>query len=142
MNKQDRFHKDIYFPDSWEESFDAFKEGIYANGPLTFSAHGVYKLVDYVGEYGKYILKFLQNLLVAGPIEKENVFEFYTQHKSTEIIKMCLRYNIPNFPTDCVLVISNTCVIITIYMVDKDKTHQFLNKNLYIRKRGKNVSGT
>lgn len=141
MKKQDRFHKNVYFPEWWEESFATFKEGIYANGPLTFSAHGVIdKLIPYVGKYGTFVAEFLQKLLVSGPIEKDGLFEFYTDHKNTEIIKACLRYSIPNYPVDMVLVISNTCVIITVYMVDKDKTHQFLNKNLYVRKRGKNVS--
>lgn len=128
-----RYHKDLLFPSFLEESFKVFYEKVYETGPLTFSAHSVYKLFEYVKEYGTFFLKKVDIILKAGPLERENLFEFYAD-KSGNIIKACFRYSIENLPIDIVFVVAENATIITVYTTDKGDSHEFLNKNLYVRK--------
>jgi hypothetical protein len=128
-----RYHKQVLLPSWFDDAFEEYKSCVYKTGPLAFSAHSVYKLVDYISEYGRAFLRKLEEILVAGAIQKELAFEFYAD-KDNIVQKMCFRYTLENSPVDIILVIARDCTIITIYTTEVGNMHDSINKKAYVRK--------
>lgn len=125
-----RFHRDIFFPGSYDSSMKTFVEEIMALGPLTFSLHSVEKIADYFFEYGKNFLQYLVKTVRRNSLDPEKVFEFYSG-KDGKITKACFRYTFDEFPVDIIMVVSANGVVITMYISNKGDNHATLNKNLY-----------
>ena len=126
----DRFHKDIFFPSSYESSMKTFVEEIVALGPLTFSRHAIEKVVDYTFEYGKNFFQQFIKTVSRNSLDPEKVFEYYAA-KTGKITKACFRYTFDEYPVDIIMVISANGVVITMYVANKNDNHSTLNKNLY-----------
>lgn len=131
-----RYHRDIIFPDNFDEIFKEFHETIYATGPLVFSMHSVTRLFEYSDKHGKLFLDGVFDILRAGALEKEKLFELYTG-KDGLIQKACFRYALGFAPLDVVLVISRTCVIITVMAVDRENKKETIDRRLYVKKEKK-----
>lgn len=130
--KLNRYHQDIYFPELFNESIEEFISGIIETGPMTFSLHSVDKLIISVNEYGMYLWKNFINIVRNNLLNKKNVFEYYTD-KENNIKKACFRYAIKNLPIDLIIVVSDAGVIITVFPINSNDTHNTLNKNLYTK---------
>lgn len=126
----DRFHRDIYFPSTFDTSIKLFMDEIVALGPLTFSLHSIEKIVDYSFEYGKNFFQFLVKAVRRDSLNPEKVFEYYSS-KNGKVTKACLRYTFEEFPVDIVMVVSANGVVITMYISNKGDNHATLNKKLY-----------
>jgi hypothetical protein len=73
------------------------------------------------------VLRFIKDLT----LRAEQVFEFYADDKSQDIIKVCYRINWLK-DLDIILVIGEDKQIITIYINSNSDNHETLKKELYI----------
>lgn len=128
-----RYHKDIFFPVWYETSLENFIGKISESGPISFSYHSVGKMISYVGEYGTVLWKKFSKIITNNVLDKQKIFEFYSD-ANTEVKKACFRYPIENLPVDLIMVISDTGVVITVYLTNREDNHESMNRNLYDRK--------
>jgi|SRR5688572_7948887 len=125
-----RYHREIYFPNSFDSSMKQFVEEILTDGPLTFSLHAAEKIVEYSHEYGKKFFQYLVKIVRSNSLDPDKVFEYYSG-KDGKITKVCFRYSFDESPVDIVMVVSASGVVITIYISNKGDNHSTLNKKLY-----------
>lgn len=129
--KLKRYHKDIFFPKNSDEILSNYVDSITKNRAITFSLHSVEKIVDYCVLYGKNLLKYLIKAVKSNHISADKIFEFYSYGDTVK--KACFRYSFEDFPVDIILVISSDSVLITVYITNKDDTHNSMNKSLYAK---------
>lgn len=124
-----RYHRDIYFPDWFQDSFAGYTRGLRERGPLSFSFHAVDKILEQCHSYGRILFKYLTKTCNKSSLDSDKVFEFYTVGK--EIRKVCFRFSFDKSPVDIVLVISKEGNVVTVYTINKGDKHQTLDKSLY-----------
>lgn len=129
-NKLKRFHKQVFFPEWWEESLIKFRDEVFSKGPLSFSLHAVERIIVCTEKHGKVLWRLLDRHIRERPIDNNNVFEFYTT-SSNVVKKICVRYFLDNFPVDIILVIASDGTVITVYVCNKGDNHSTLDKKLY-----------
>lgn len=128
-----RFHRDIFFPDWYENSLEEFLESLTRGGAITFSLHALEKSLEYSHEYGIRLKKYLSHIVKKDSLKSDNIFEFYSVEKIVK--KACFRFSFEDFPVDLVVVISEDGIVITIYDTNKGDSHLTMDKKLYERSR-------
>jgi len=120
-----RYHKEVYIDPKDIDRLRAFNNKLnyldwqYTNHCLDNIKH---RIIDLEG-----LLKFIKDL----ELRAENIFEFYSDNISREIIKVCYRINWQK-ETDIILIIGEDKQIITIYINSREDNHETLRKGLYI----------
>lgn len=130
--KLKRYHRDICFPDWYDEAMNDFLKTAVVKRSRVFSFHALEKIIDYCFEYGRVLMKFVDKSIKNNSMTKEQVFEFY--HRNGEIKKACFRVSPKEFPMDIILVLSRDGTVITLYLTNKGDDHATLNRKLYEQK--------
>jgi hypothetical protein len=121
-----RYHRQVYFKPSDTDRLKDFTDRL--NGlAWQYTAHSLdnikYRIIDV-----KSILLYIKDLI----LNSQDIFEFYTDEKSQDIIKTCFRINY-NKAVDLILIIGKNKQIITIYINSTDDKHFTLKRELYQR---------
>jgi len=119
-----RYHKKVFYPANSEQSLKEYTDRLNKLD-WRISIHSLenikHRAIDLRG-----ILEAIKGLI----LEPEQVFEYYIEDKSSEIIKACYRINLNN-GIDIILVLSNIKNVITIYLNSSNDVHYTLKKELY-----------
>jgi hypothetical protein len=119
-----RYHKKVFYPANAEQTLKDLTDRLNKLD-WKISTHSLenikYRAIDLRG-----ILEAIKGLI----LEPDQVFEYYTEDKSSEIIKACYRINFNN-GIDIILVLSNIKNVITIYLNSSNDVHYTLKKELY-----------
>lgn len=118
-----RYHKKVYFASGDIDRLKAFTANLNAL-EWQYSTHCLenikYRALDIKG-----LLLFIRDL----KLDNNQIFEYYAEEKSRDIIKVC--YRIPFKAEDIILVLSADKKIITIYLNSRDDDHFTLKEYLY-----------
>ena len=120
-----RYHKKVYIDHKDIDRLKAFTDRL--NGlNWHYTSHSIDNIksrtIDLEG-----CLRFIKDLV----LKADDMFEFYADNKSGDIIKVCYRVNWLK-DTDIILVMSEYKEIITIYINSREDEHFTLKKELYV----------
>jgi hypothetical protein len=127
MKKLRRFHKDIFYPDWFEESIDVFTKGLDGK-QLICSYHATKRYESFSRQHKKVIRDLLRTVNLEEC--KEYIFEFCS-NDNNEIKKVCYRFPTPELESDIIFVISSNAKVVTIFLNRNFDPHVSLQKDLY-----------
>ena len=120
-----RYHKKVYLNPKDLERLKTFTERLNSLA-WNYTDHCIdnlkYRAIDIEA-----VLRFIKDLT----LRAEQIFEFYADEQSQDIIKVCYRISYIK-GLDIILVIGKAKQIITIYINSQDDEHFTLKKELYI----------
>ena len=120
-----RYHKNIYFPESDTNPLTAFNEKVNTKA-WRINAHSLERVMDNLtfGSLEKLML-FIKDL----KLERKTIFEYYSSRYGIE--KICYRVNYGEY-SDLILVVGSNKELITVYFNEVNDNHITLRKELYI----------
>ena len=121
-----RYHKNVYFKEADIKRLKLFTDDLNRLN-WQYTAHSIdnlkYRAIDIEA-----LLFFVKGL----QLNRDDVFEFYIDDISKDIIKACYRVSWQG-NSDIILVIGESKQIITIYLNSTEDNHTTLKKELYQR---------
>jgi formyltetrahydrofolate hydrolase len=129
MTKLHRFHKDICFPDWFEESIKLFNNKL-SNKQLICSYHATKKYDNFSREYQKVIRDLLSTTTISEELNKY-IFEFAANKDTHEIKKVCYRFIMNELKCDVIFVVSSTGKVVTMFLNKNFDPHISLDRSLY-----------
>lgn len=119
MDTCKRYHKDIYFPESWGAFIESFLQGITT---LTESWHG------HVKEHTRKTAKVTRE-----DLNPQDIFEL-AYNEQGNIQRAAFRIKHLDAVNDVVVVVAHDGRIVTTWLNHKNDVHKRLNKSLYTAK--------
>lgn len=122
-----RYHRGIYFPETFEEDIGKLFKIIGKRNWL-WGFHAVKKLLETIDKStARKIISFVYGFTP----KSDMVFEVYYSNQGIE--KFCIRTSLDN-KLDLILVISKEKTIVTLYVNGKNYNHPDLDESLYQKK--------
>lgn len=121
-----RYHRKVFF-----DTRDFNKLNIFTEKLNSFNWQYTSHCLDNL-KYRALDIKALLLYIKGIELRAENIFEFYIDEKSREIIKACYRINWKK-DLDIILVIGTNKQIISLYINESHDLHYTLKENLYCK---------
>lgn len=119
-----RYHRNIYFPPTFDDDVGALLKTIEKKHWL-LGIHAAKKLIESLDkETARKVLSLIYHLKT----NKDDIFEIY--YNDVRIEKFCLRVSLDE-QLDLILVVTKDKTIVTIYVNFKDHLHDDLDESLY-----------
>lgn len=127
MNKSEKFHRDVFFPEWTESRLNTFCEKL-SQIRLINSYHTNKKISKLSRSLKRVISQIISGLDFTNNYY-ENMFEFVS--RGGEIKKVCYRFPVPNMSLDIILVISASGRVVTVYINKDSDNHKSLDRSNY-----------
>lgn len=121
-----RYHRNIFFPNTFEEDVKSFLEEINKNN-WRFGFHSIRKLLQVNKDISNTILKKIYRYR----IQIEDIFEVY-YISGGGISRVCMRISLTD-QDDLILVVDKEKVIVTMYINSKTDKHDSLDTSEYVK---------